>query len=97
MPRSSKFDVEYIAKLARLKLTPRERERFSKQLADVLAHVRKLNKLDLSGIEPTFQTTGVTDVVREDKVKKERVLTQEEALSNAPDKKKGLFRIPKIL
>lgn len=97
MAKAPRLDIDYIAKLARLKLTPKEKERFSKQLTDILAHVEKLNELDLESVPPTFQTTGGTDVTREDKVEKERVLTQAEALSNAPDQKKSHFRIPKVL
>ena len=56
-----------------------------------------MDEVDLSKVEPTFQTTGLTDALRDDEIEKARVLTQEEALSNAPKKSRGFFKIPKIL
>ncbi|NIT04347.1 Asp-tRNA(Asn)/Glu-tRNA(Gln) amidotransferase subunit GatC [Candidatus Saccharibacteria bacterium] len=97
MPKSPKLDVNYVAHLARLHLTPSEKKRFSKQLEDVLAHIEQLSKLDLSKVPPTFQTTGAGDVFRDDEVDKRRTLTSRAALSNAAAKKGSFFRIPKIL
>ncbi|MEX0587145.1 MAG: Asp-tRNA(Asn)/Glu-tRNA(Gln) amidotransferase subunit GatC [Patescibacteria group bacterium] len=97
MPKTPAIDVEYLAQLARLKLTDQEKKRFSQQLADVLSHVAKLGELDLDKVEPTFQTTGLTDAVREDEVQSERVLGPEEALANAPRRRGKFFEIPKVL
>ena len=97
MPKSPKLDISYIAQLARIKLTPEEAERFSKQLADVLSYAEKLNKLDLKKIKPTFQTTGQVDVTRSDKLKAERTFTQDGALSGTKEKERGFFRVPKVL
>ncbi len=40
---STNFDVEYVAELARIKLTPEEIRTFQSQLGHVLEHVAKLN------------------------------------------------------
>ena len=40
-------DVEHVAKLARLELTEEEKEKFTHQLGDVLAHVEKMNEVDI--------------------------------------------------
>jgi len=97
MAKAPILDIDYIAKLARLTLTPSEKERFSRELKDVLNHVAKLKEQDLSKVSPTFQTTGSTDVVREDEVDQERILTPEEALANAKRKERGLFQVPKVI
>ena len=39
-------DVEHVAKLARLELTEAEKEMFTHQLGDVLAHVEKMNEVE---------------------------------------------------
>jgi aspartyl-tRNA(Asn)/glutamyl-tRNA(Gln) amidotransferase subunit C len=91
------FDIEHLAKLARLRLTPSEKKKFSKQLLGILAHVAKLGDLDLSEVEPTFQTTGVVNAVSEDKASASRVFSQDEALSGTASKEKGFFRVPKLL
>jgi len=91
------LDIDYIARLARLTLTPQEKKSFSQQLSDVLAQIEELKKLDVEKVEPTFQTTGAADVLRDDEVQKERVLTEKEALANTKETAQGHFRIPKIL
>ena len=45
-------DVEHVAKLARLELTEEEKEKFTKQLDDVLKHVDAMNEVDTSNVEP---------------------------------------------
>jgi len=97
MGRTPKLDLEYIAKLARLKLSPQEKKKFSQELADVLAYIEKLNELKLDDTPPTFQTTGSADVTREDRLEPVRILKQEEALSNTRAKERGFFRVPKVL
>jgi len=97
MAKSPKLDIDYIAKLARLTLSPTEKERFARELKDVLAHVEKLKERDLSNVAPTFQTTGSTDVVREDEVEKERILPSKEALANAKSVERNLFKVPKVI
>lgn len=91
-----KFDINYIADLARLQLTAEEKRRLGPQLRSVLTYVEKISKLDTDKVSPTFQTTGLKDVVRRDKVDPAQSLSQEEVLSNAPDKKGDLFKVPKI-
>jgi len=60
--------VEKIAHLARLKLTPEEVERLANQLTDILAAVEILNELDTQGVPETSQVTGLSNVSREDVV-----------------------------
>jgi aspartyl-tRNA(Asn)/glutamyl-tRNA(Gln) amidotransferase subunit C len=89
------FDVQYVARLARIALTPAEEEKFAAQLSHVLGYIEKLNQLDVSGIEPTAHAVPLTNVVRSDEV--QPCLTNEEALRNAPAKANGLFLVPKIV
>ena len=91
------MDIEYIARLARLTLTPQEKKSFSQQLSDVLGQIEELKKVDLTGVEPTFQTTGAADVLRSDEVQKGRILDSREALANTKETARGHFRVPKML
>jgi len=88
-------DVEKIAKLAKLKLTPEEKEKFTKQLTEILNYMKKLNEVDTEGVPPTYHIHEVTNVFREDEVK--TWLTQEEATQNAPKKHNGYFSVPKVI
>ena len=89
------IDVAHIAKLANLPLNPEEKEKFEKQLSEILTYVEKLNEVDTTNVEPTSQVTGLENVTREDETRPS--LSQEESLSNTKSKKNGLFKVPAIL
>jgi aspartyl-tRNA(Asn)/glutamyl-tRNA(Gln) amidotransferase subunit C len=92
----SKEEVEYISELALLELTEEEKEKFSKQLNEILGHFKKLDNLDTSDIEPTrHPIEGLKNVFRKDEVKEG--LTQKEVLENAEHTKDGFIKAPRIL
>lgn len=88
-------DVDKVADLARLEISPEERERYAKQLSAILDHAQDIAKLDVSQVLPTAHVLPLQNVWREDV--NTPSLTREEALANAPDKSKGCFRVPKII
>lgn len=89
------IDVPYLAHLARLEVTQEEIEIFGPQLGRILDHVEQMNKLDISGIEPTAHAITVFDVIREDAVTDS--LPKRTILENAPHNANGLFVVPKVL
>jgi len=91
----SKDDVKHVARLARLRLTEEEKEKFGKQLNQILAYVEKLNELNIENVEPTSHVVPLTNVLRKDEVKPS--LSEEEALANAPERKGKYFKVPKII
>ena len=91
----TKDQVEYVARLAYLKLTEEEKETFTLQLDSILSYMEKLNELDTRDVEPTSHVLPIKNVFREDEVKPS--LPLEEALSNAPDRKNGFFRVPRVI
>jgi aspartyl-tRNA(Asn)/glutamyl-tRNA(Gln) amidotransferase subunit C len=88
-------DVPYLARLARLELTQEEIDLFGGQIGRILDHVEQMNKLDISGIEPTAHAISVFDVIREDGVTES--LPKSTILENAPHNANGLFLVPKVL
>lgn len=92
----SKKDIIHIAKLANLKLSPAEIEKFRRQLSEVIGYINKLNELETGGIDPVTQTTGLVNVSQEDAVETSRLLTQEKVLRNVSFKKNGLIKIKAI-
>ncbi|MFZ3062456.1 MAG: Asp-tRNA(Asn)/Glu-tRNA(Gln) amidotransferase subunit GatC [Actinomycetota bacterium] len=91
----SKKEVEHVALLARLYLTEEEKERFTRQLQQILEHAGKIKELDTSKVPPTSHVLPLRNVFREDKSRP--CLTQEEALKNAPKKEDNMFVVPKIV
>jgi aspartyl-tRNA(Asn)/glutamyl-tRNA(Gln) amidotransferase subunit C len=92
---SGEIDVKYVARLARLQLTPAEELKFGEQLAHVLGYIEKLKELDVSGVEPTAHAFPLVNVTRPDEVRPS--IPNEDALRNAPAPANGLFIVPKIV
>ena len=92
---ASDFDVKYVARLARISLTPAEEEKFGQQIAHIIGYIEKLKELNVDEIEPTAHAAPLVNVFRPDEIQPS--LTNEEALRNAPAKANGLFLVPKIV
>ena len=89
------MDIEHVAKLARLKLTDTEKEKFSKQMETIIEHIEKLNKLDTQNVEPTAHVMGLNNVFREDVAAKH--LTDQDPINDSPAHSKGHYEVPKII
>ena len=89
------MDINYVAHLARLELTPEEQQTLGAQLGHILEYMEKLKAVDVTGVEPTAHAFPLVNVVRADEAAPS--LTQEEALRNAPAAANGLFIVPKIV
>ena len=89
------IDVDYVAKLARLKLTEEEKKTLSGQLEKILEYIKKLNEIDTSKVEPTAHALEVKNVFREDETKPSGL--SEEILSNAPDREGQYFKVKKVI
>jgi len=95
MTKITSDDVRHVARLARLKITDDEVETFTNQLEAILEHAGAISALDTEGVEPTSHPLAMNNVFREDIVRKS--LSQDEALSNAPEAQDGRFKVPQIL
>ncbi len=93
----TKSQVKHISDLARLDLKDAEIEKFRRQLSSILEYVELLNEVDTSKVEPTAQTTGLKNVMREDKPQEEQCLAQEEVLANAADTENGYIKTKAVL
>ncbi len=93
----TKEDILHIAKLGNLTLNEKEIELFKKQLSSVIDYINKLQEVNTDKVEPSSQITGLTDVLREDKVDDKRTLTPDQALENAKSKEGSLFKVKAVL
>ena len=87
-------EVEHIATLARLSLSPAEKELFRLQLSSILEHVASLQALDTREIPPTFSISPLNSVLRNDEPTPG--LATRDLLSNAPQTEDGQFRVPAV-
>lgn len=88
-------DVEKVALLSRLDMTPEEIDTYAGQLNAILEYADVLNKLDTQGVEPTAHVLPLKNVMRPDAVWPS--LPQELAMSNAPEAEDGYFKVPKVM
>lgn len=88
------FDVEYFARLARIKLTEAEKVQFTRELRDILAYVEELKAVDTDDVIPMTGGTDLRSVYREDKP---NIFDDSgKGPDSFPDEKDGFLRVPKI-
>lgn len=86
--------VQKVAHLARLQLTPEEEEKFTTQLSSILDYFELLSKLDVTDVQPTTRAIEVSNVMRVDR---EQPYSREDILNGAPDREGEFFKVPKIV
>ena len=91
----SKEDLEMVAVLSRLEVPEQDKEKHLRQLDSFLQYVDNLSKVDTDQVEPLAHVLPIHNVFREDEVRPS--LDRELALSNAPLKEDGYFKVSKIL
>ena len=89
-------EVEKLAKLARLGLAKEEVASLSREMTAILEYVKQLDEVDVSGIVPTSQVSGLTGVTRADVVASSPI-DREELLSNTPDTDNGFIKVKSVL
>ncbi|MGH9535675.1 MAG: Asp-tRNA(Asn)/Glu-tRNA(Gln) amidotransferase subunit GatC [Terriglobales bacterium] len=95
----SREEVERIAALAYLDLSPEEIERMRKDLSEILGYVAQLQEVNVEGVEPMAQVAAGGDApatqLRSDEAREG--FTQAQALANAPQAAAGCFQVPRVL
>lgn len=66
MPEINKKTLEHLADLARLELIEVEKEKFQKDLGNILNYFEELNALDIAKVVPMTGGTSLKNVFRED-------------------------------
>lgn len=87
--------LDYIGILARLDITPEEREQDKTEISKIIDYMDTLNELDTTDIEAMSHAFPVKNVFREDNVKPS--VDREIITLNAPNKKDGCFKVPKTV
>jgi aspartyl-tRNA(Asn)/glutamyl-tRNA(Gln) amidotransferase subunit C len=95
MMKVTSKDVENVAVLSRLAIPSDEVEKYTGHLNAFLEYVDGISALDTDAVVATAHVLPLKNVFREDAVKPS--LDRDLALSNAPEKEDGYFKVPKIL
>ena len=99
MSNLTREDILKLADLSRLKLSDEEVELFTAEFNEILNYVELLDSVDTKGLEPTYQVSGLTNVMREDVVKSDGpyIATSKELLKNAPATEDGQFKVKRMI
>lgn len=95
MTSISKDEVARLAILSNVTLANDEIDDLTADLQGILEYIQQLNELDVEGVEPTYQVTGLENVGRDDEVK--AGVSREDLLALAPDQKDNQVKVPKVL
>lgn len=87
--------IEYVGILAKLELSPKEKEAAKRDMGRMLDYIDKLNELDTENVEPMSHVFPVNNVFREDVVT--GTDDRENILKNAPEQKDGAFKVPRTV
>lgn len=91
----SRDDVEKVALLGRLRLTPEELDKMTAQLGAIVGYVDQLAELNTENIEPMAHAVELMNVFRADEERPS--LPPAEALANAPHQDGQFYLVPAVL
>lgn len=89
-------DVKKLATLSALTITDDEAKSLLGQLNEILGFVEQLNDVETTDLEPTYQVTGLENVMRDDEVI-DYGLSRDELLKNAPSHQDGQIKVKRVL
>lgn len=87
--------IDYVGILAKLELSPQEKEQAKKDMGRMLDYIDKLGELDTTGVEPMSHVFPVQNVFREDVVTNGD--ESKSTLQNAPGVKQNMFKVPRTV
>ncbi len=91
----SREEIMHIAKLANLNLKEEEIDTYILHLQDILNFANIVNNAPVDGLSESIGANENYNVFRKDEIK---VFEDNEALmSNAPEKERNMFKIPKVI
>lgn len=96
METISREELLRLARLSRLRLSEEELERLPAELTAILEYVRQLDDVDITGLKPTYQVTGLKNVSRPDELKNYQAKPND-LLKAAPAVQDNQFKVKRVL
>lgn len=92
-----KEELETTAFLARIEVKEEEKEKYLKELNEMIEFVQILREPDISGLKPATHVTSLRNVWREDEVKPCPKDVLEQMINAAPQKEGSFYKIQKVI
>lgn len=96
MSKLTREDVLKLAQLARLELSEAEIEEYRSEISDILQYVEHLQSVNIEGLEPTLQVTGLTNVTREDVIS-DYGYEPKDLQKNLPDSEDSEIKVKRMI
>lgn len=90
-----KETVAKVGRLARIKLTDEELDKYAPQLSKIISWIEQLGEVDTDNVEPLPSPVDISLRLREDKITDGGY--QEDVLTNAPEQMEGFYVVPKVV
>ena len=89
-------DVLHLAQLSSLQLASDEVDALQQDLSNIVGYIEQLAGLDTTGVEPTYQVTGLANVWRQDEVDQSGTV-RDQLLALAPEQQNNSVKVPRVL
>ncbi|HAR99640.1 MAG: Aspartyl/glutamyl-tRNA(Asn/Gln) amidotransferase subunit C [Candidatus Moranbacteria bacterium GW2011_GWC2_37_73] len=93
----SKEEILHIATLARIGVSEQDVEKYQHDLSEILDYFKKLDEVDVTGVEPIGHITGMQNTFRSDEHFDFGELGKEEIMKNVPEVKEGFIKVKSVL
>ncbi len=96
MSKISKDDVLRLAKLSNIYIDESQIDTFVHELEEIIGYVEMLGDVDVAGLDPTQQVTGLKNIMRPDE-EVDYGVTPKDLLRNAPAQEKNQIKVKRVL
>ena len=93
----TKEEILHIATLARIGVSEKDVEKYQHDLSEILDYFKKLDEVNVDGIEPIGHITGMENVYRTDRQVDFGDLGKQAIMQNAPEQKDGYVKVKSVL
>ena len=90
-----KSEIDKIATLARLRVSPAEADEVTSRIGEILAMIDQMQAVDTDGVEPLAHPLDAVQRLRADEVTEAD--RRDELLELAPSSRNGMFLVPKVI
>ena len=88
--------IQKLAALSRLRLSEDEVEKYQKELSDILDYVKLLESVDVEGLTPAYQVTGLQNIMRTDNIVDYQA-NPADMLAGAPKNQNGYIQVGRMI
>ncbi len=88
-------DILKLARLSKLELTEEQIGRYQTEIQSIVKYVEQLQSVDVAGLTPTNQVTGLVNVTRNDEIKE--YADRKELLKNLPSEENGQIKVKRMI